>query len=51
MLLEYAKGHKVEFEAKEDSTEKKSVGFKYIIPTSPSRKTGKYGGIFSRKSE
>ena len=51
MLLEYAKGHKVEFEAKEDITEKKSVGFKRVIPESPNKKTGKYGGIFSRKSE
>lgn len=51
MLLEYAKGHKVEFEAKEDVTEKKPVGFKRVIPESPNKKTGKYGGIFSRKSE
>ncbi len=46
MLLEYAKGHKVEFQAKAEP--KKPVGFKPIIPSIPSKSTGKYGGIFSR---
>ena len=48
MLLEYAKGHKVEFEAKEEEAPKKTVGFKRVIPESPNKKSGKYGGIFSR---
>lgn len=48
MLLEYAKGHKVEFEAKEEVVEKKPVSFKRVIPESPNKKAGKYGGIFSR---
>ena len=53
MLLEYAKGHKVEFEAKleEEVANNKTVGFKHIIPESPSKKAGKYGGIFSRNKK
>ena len=51
MLLEFAKGHKVEaVEVKEVEEKKAPVTFKKIIPTSPS-KTGKYGGIFSRNRE
>ena len=50
MLLEYAKGHKVEFESKEDyEDEKKTVSFKRVIPESPKKKAGKYGGIFHRE--
>lgn len=48
MLLEYAKGHKVEFGAKEEEAPKKTVGFKRVIPENPNKKSGKYGGIFSR---
>lgn len=48
MLLEYAKGHKVEFEAEEGEAPKKTVDFKRVIPESPNKKSGKYGGIFSR---
>ena len=47
ILLEYAKGHKIEFSATE---EKKSVGMKKF--GNPSKKTGKgtgrYGGLFSK---
>ena len=44
MLLEYAKGHKVEF-----SQVTRSVGVKRIMPTSPKGKgKGKYGGVFNR---
>lgn len=46
MLLEYAKGHKVEFSA---TNAKKEVGMKRIIPTSPNKGTGRYGGVFTRK--
>ena len=46
-LLEYAKGHKIEFSATE---EKKTVGMKKF--GNPSKKTGKstgrYGGLFSK---
>lgn len=51
MLLEYAKGHKVEFEAEseEDKVESKPVTFKRMIPESPNKKAGKYGGIFRRE--
>lgn len=46
MLLEYAKGHKVEF----SETTSKTVGMKHLIPTAPKRKgNGKYGGMFNRK--
>ena len=46
-LLEYAKGHKIEFSA---TDEKKSVGMKKF--GNPSKKaskgTGRYGGIFAK---
>lgn len=48
MLLEYAKGHKVEFETVEELEVKKPISFKRVIPGSPMKKAGKYGGIFSR---
>ena len=48
MLLEYAKGHKVEFETVEEPEVKKPISFKRVIPGSPMKKAGKYGGIFSR---
>lgn len=46
MLLEYAKGHKVEF-----SQKPAQVGMKRIVPMMPnnSKGKGKYGGVFSRK--
>lgn len=49
MLLEFAKGHKVEPVNVEDTTDevKTPVTFKRLIPSSPA-KTGKYGGVFSR---
>lgn len=49
MLLEYAKGHKVEFAEK--TTEAKATMKKKILPESPTKKAGKYGGIFSRKKD
>lgn len=52
MLLEYAKGNEIHFEKRSDdadSVEKKSVAYKRIIPESPNKRVGKYGGVFSRK--
>ena len=47
-LLEYAKGHKVEFSAKEEP--KKEIGMKLFgSPTKKAgTKTGRYGGLFSK---
>ncbi len=46
MLLEYAKGHKVEF-----SQRPAQVGMKRIVPMMPNNPNGKgkYGGVFNRK--
>lgn len=45
MLLEYAKGHKVEF-----SQTRKTVSMRRVIPTAPMKANGKgtYGGVFNR---
>ena len=46
-LLEFAKGHKVEFSAKEEP--KKEVGMRLFGNTSKkTTKTGRYGGLFSK---
>lgn len=46
-LLEFAKGHKVEFSSKEES--KKEVGMRLFGNTSKKTgKTGRYGGLFSK---
>ncbi len=44
MLLEYAKGHKVEFTAKES----RQVSVKRIKPVRHNKGNGKYGGVFDR---
>lgn len=49
MLLEYAKGHKVEFAEK--SVETTATMKKRIAPETTAKKAGKYGGIFSRKRD
>lgn len=46
MLLEAAKAHKVDFSTKE---EKKSVGMKKLPISNKSGKSGRYGGLFSKK--
>ena len=47
ILLEFAKGHKVEFSAKEDG--KKAVGFRQFGDSlNKESKKGKYGGIFKK---
>jgi hypothetical protein len=46
MLLEAAKAHKVDFSVKE---EKKSVGMKKLPIMNKSGKSGRYGGLFSKK--
>lgn len=46
-LLEFAKGHKVEFSAKEEP--QKKVGMKLFgNPSKKTNKTGRYGGLFSK---
>ena len=49
MLLEYAKGHKVEFAEK--TVAPTETMKKRILPETSSQKAGKYGGIFSRKKD
>lgn len=52
MLLEFSKGHKIEFSSKEDAKPTKTVGMKQL-PVNKKRSGGKsrYGGIFSDKNE
>lgn len=47
MLLEYAKGHKVEFTTTEEP--KINIGVKTIAPTVQTEVKGRYGGTFNRK--
>lgn len=52
MLLEFSKGHKIEFSSKEDAKPTKTVSMKQL-PVNKKRSGGKsrYGGIFSDKNE